>query len=65
MIISNKKKIKRMVSREDLSFNETKIHTYCLMTNHIHLLLETLDYKIGKIMQKIAGDYARTYNRWI
>ncbi len=54
-----------MVSREDLSFNETKIHTYCLMTNHIHLLLETLDYKIGKIMQKIAGDYARTYNRWI
>lgn len=40
-----------------------KVHAYCLMTNHIHLLLETTDYEIGKIMQKIAGDYARTYNR--
>lgn len=40
-----------------------KVHAYCLMTNHIHLLLETTDYEIGKIMQKIADDYARTYNR--
>ena len=33
------------------------------MTNHIHLLIETSNYEIGKIMQKIAGDYAKTYNR--
>ena len=39
-----------------------KVHAYCLMTNHIHLLLETNESEIGKIMQKIAGDYARTYN---
>ena len=39
------------------------MHAYCLMTNHIHLLLETNVIEIGKIMQKIAGDYARTYNR--
>ena len=42
---------------------EAKVHAYCLMTNHIHLLLETNESEIGKIMQKIAGDYARTYNR--
>lgn len=42
---------------------EAKVHAYCLMTNHIHLLIETSNYEIGKIMQKIAGDYAKTYNR--
>lgn len=42
---------------------EATVHAYCLMTNHIHLLLETNKSEIGKIMQKIAGDYARTYNR--
>lgn len=41
---------------------EAKVHAYCLMTNHIHLLLETGEYEIGIIMQKIAGDYARTFN---
>lgn len=24
------------------------LHAYCLMTNHIHLLLETCDMEIGK-----------------
>lgn len=42
---------------------EAKVHAYCLMTNHIHLLIETENYDIGKIMQKVAGDYAKTYNR--
>ena len=42
---------------------EAKVHAYCLMTNHVHLLIETSNYKIGKIMQKIAGDYAKTYNQ--
>lgn len=42
---------------------EAKVHAYCLMTNHVHLLIETSNYKIGKIMQKIADDYAKTYNQ--
>lgn len=42
---------------------EAKVYAYCLMTNHIHLLLEINETEIGKIMQKLAGDYARTYNR--
>lgn len=42
---------------------EAKVHAYCLMTNHVHLLIETSNYEIGKIMQKIAGDYAKTYNQ--
>ena len=42
---------------------EAKVYAYCLMKNHIHLLLETNESEIEKIMQKLAGDYARTYNR--
>ncbi len=40
-----------------------KLHAYCLMTNHVHLLIETSHYEIGKIIQRIACDYARTYNK--
>lgn len=39
-----------------------QVHAYCLMTNHIHLLLETSVSEIGDIMRKLAGDYAKTYN---
>lgn len=39
------------------------LHAYCLMTNHVHLLLESSDQEIGDFMQRMAGDYARTYNR--
>lgn len=39
-----------------------KLHAYCLMTNHVHFLMETGETEVGKIMQKIAGDYAKTFN---
>ena len=32
-----------------------KLHAYCLMTNHIHLLLETNDMEIGKMMKYLSG----------
>ena len=35
----------------------TKIHAYCLMTNHIHLLLETGDNNICKIMHLFEDRY--------
>jgi len=50
--------LKKMMEKHECS-----LHAYCLMTNHIHLLLETYEEKVGKIMQKLAGDYARTFNR--
>ncbi|WP_368259024.1 transposase [Blautia wexlerae] len=28
-----------------------RLHAYCLMTNHVHLLLETGDIEIGKFMK--------------
>ena len=51
-----------ILNKAVMNYN-VKVHAYCLMTNHIHLLLETSDSVIGMVMQKIAGDYARTFNR--
>lgn len=39
-----------------------KIHLYCLMTNHIHLVVEVRDIPISRIMQGIAGRYAKIHN---
>jgi putative transposase len=38
------------------------LHTYCLMTNHVHLQLETIDVKPGKIMNYLHSLYASYFN---
>ncbi len=38
------------------------LHAFCLMTNHFHLELSTIDVPIWKIMQPIMNHYARTFN---
>lgn len=38
------------------------LHAYCLMTNHYHLLLQTKEEEIWKIMQLIGESYVRYYN---
>jgi putative transposase len=35
---------------------------YCLMENHIHLLLETQEGNLGRGMQRLHGRYAGAYN---
>jgi len=39
------------------------LHTYCLMTNHVHLQIETLDVEIGKIMKRLNMLYAVYFNQ--
>jgi len=39
-----------------------RVHAYCLMTNHYHLLVETLDPNIGRGMERLNGIYARWFN---
>ena len=36
--------------------------SYCLMDNHVHLLLETPDANLGSGMQRLHGDYAQLFN---
>ena len=40
-----------------------KLHAYCLMPNHFHLLLETQQENISIYMKKLLGWYATYFNR--
>ena len=37
--------------------------SYCLMPNHVHLLLETPEPNLGAGMCRLHGDFAQAYNR--
>lgn len=40
-----------------------RVHQYCLMTNHFHLLSETVEPTLSRGMQQFEGDYADYFNR--
>lgn len=39
------------------------LHTYCLMTNHVHLQLETINIPPGNIIRSLHTKYARYFNK--
>lgn len=41
---------------------ELLLHAYCLMTNHYHLLLETVRPNLARSMHLLNGRYARCFN---
>jgi REP element-mobilizing transposase RayT len=40
-----------------------RIHAYCWMTNHIHLVLQVEEQPVGNIMRWVASGYARQFNK--
>ncbi|MEO6421222.1 MAG: transposase [Candidatus Nitrotoga sp.] len=38
------------------------VHTYCLMTNHYHFLVETVDGNLSKGMRQLNGLYTQRFN---
>lgn len=40
-----------------------KIHLFCLMTNHIHLVIEISTVPLWKIMQSLSSQYSKYKNR--
>jgi len=40
-----------------------RIHSYCFMNNHIHLLIQVGDIPLSKIMQNLAFRYSQKINR--
>lgn len=38
-------------------------HAYCLMDNHYHLLIETLDPTLSSGMRQLNGVYTQSFNR--
>ena len=43
--------------------NEVTVHAYVLMTNHVHLLVETGDHPLSRTMQALQFTYSQYYNR--
>lgn len=39
-----------------------RLHAYCLMSNHFHLLLETGETELWKFMRALCGNYAIQFN---
>jgi len=39
------------------------VHAYCLMGNHYHLLIETPNANLGRIMRHVNGVYTQRHNR--
>lgn len=40
---------------------QSRLHAYCWMTNHLHLLVQISSDPLGRVMQRIASQYARTF----
>jgi putative transposase len=41
-----------------VEFN-ARLHAYCYMTNHIHALIQVGDVPLGRLIMRVAGQYAR------
>lgn len=39
------------------------LYAYCLMTNHVHLLIERMTDDVGRIMHRLLTGYSQYYNR--
>lgn len=40
-----------------------RVHAYCLMDNHYHLVVETIEGNLSKGMRQLNGVYTQSYNR--
>jgi putative transposase len=40
-----------------------RLHAYCWMTDHVHMLLQVGDAPLGRLMLRIAGRYARSIQK--
>ena len=48
----------RLVARA-LEHRGARLHAYCWMTNHVHLLVQVAEAPLGRLMLQIASPYAR------
>jgi putative transposase len=39
------------------------VHAYCLMSNHYHILIETPNANLSRVMRHVNGVYTQRYNR--
>lgn len=52
-----------LLLQEASELHKFRVHVFCLMTNHIHLLLESLDDGLAIGVHRFATRYAQHFNR--
>ena len=58
-----KEKYKKLL-KENVQKSNVKLLSYCIMSNHAHMLMYVQDFKeMSKLMQKINTSFAKFYNR--
>lgn len=45
------------------AFRRWRTMAYCLMNNHLHLLIETVEPNLGLGMQRLQGGFAQRFNK--
>ncbi len=58
----DRRKFLEILAKAKKKYN-TLCHTYCIMDNHYHLLLETLDGRLSLLLRQINGVYTQYFNR--
>lgn len=48
------------ITAESIKRFAARVHAYCWMTNHVHLLMQVSDAPLGRIILRIASGYARS-----
>ncbi len=56
------KQFKRYLKKAQEKYG-CRLHSYVLMSNHYHLIIETPEGNLGKVMQYINGSYTNFFNR--
>lgn len=51
------------ITAEVLERFTARLHAYCWMTNHVHMLLQIGETPLGRLILRIAGRYARTVQK--
>jgi REP element-mobilizing transposase RayT len=52
----------RLLARE-VDRHDWRVHAFCLMPNHYHLVVETQLWRLSDGLQRLNGAYAQTFNR--
>jgi REP element-mobilizing transposase RayT len=51
------------ITAEVLDRFTARLHAYCWMTNHVHMLIQVGDTPLGRLMLRTAGRYARAVQK--
>lgn len=51
-----------LCAQKTVTRSKTRCLAYCLMTNHYHLVLETEDGQVSRLMQSLNSRYALRFN---